>query len=334
MRYLNDVDSFFRNGFYKSMKAGEHRLLSYIKPALMVVLFSWVFCSCGDDGDSENQSQDPQQTELINKLITHKWYYSGYDVDFEETQRNSIYFFENGVGVTHFYRKSQWIGVEEEDETFTYKVTGLQVVVDYDHGDTFEYHYIDGKLYDINYFETYTPQNYTNKDFEYVKDFDPKEKEHKKEILESIKKNLQVEEYFDGYEYTYTFHKTLETIFPSSNIKYGIMFNGVCNQYKYCKKSYCKEHCWYKYVEKEQLKYKAYVYPVDGHDDYALYDMYLETKKNIEKKMQSGESLTESEKDLYRSIKTYLEDMQDNDYNAYPFVEIDDERFILEDYRF
>ena len=90
---------------------------------------------------------------------------------------------------------------------------------------------------------------------------------------------MKVVENYDGYFYKYIFDDSLDKIYPNSQIKYTICFHVVCNQYKYCKESWCDEHRWFSYAEKEGNKYIATIIPAHPND-WAEFEMYYSTMKN------------------------------------------------------
>lgn len=306
------------------------KTLRLISVGLMAVLMCVNFTACDPDPDPEEENNSLLKRELKN----HKWHYSGYDYELYEKQMFTMFFINDTCGVTHFYYKFMDIGgVTEDDVTFTYKVNGNNVIIKYDHGGTFNYLYADGILYSDDYSEVYYPQTYTSDDYQYLKEFDPAEKERKAKILETIERNLKVVENYDGYFYKYIFDDNLDKIYPNSQIKYAICFHGVCNQYKYCKESWCDEHRWFSYAEKEGNKYIATIIPAHPND-WAEFEMYYSTMKNIEQKINNGEWVSEEHYELYEDIDGYLKEICDNNFSAYPCVVIDNEAFELEGYKF
>lgn len=296
---------------------------------LLAVLMSFTIASCGDD------EEDEENNKLIEILKTNKWYHKGYDAELLEEQRFTMYFINEYCGVTHFWYKYIDLGSKSEaDVTFNYTIKDNTIIIHYDGGDTWKYLYIDGCIVLEDGTEIYKPQSYTIDDIKYIKQYDPKEIERKKNTLEIVNNNLKVKEDFDGYVYTYTFEETLAHLFPSSEISYGIMFYGVCRN-KYCDEHplYC-EHRWYADAEKNGEKYMVQILPVDYNNCWGEYEMYLESKNFVENKIKNGEQLSKEEKEYYERLIKLLKEMQDNYYTARPYVIIDKEPYILENYKF
>lgn len=307
------------------------KTLRFISTGLFAILLSFTLFSCSDDDDESGYGW--KDSKLKTELKSYKWVYNGYDPDLSETQKYTMYFINDTLGVTLFYNKGPYVGVDEEDMTFTYEIQGNVVIVDYDKGSTFEYLYADGVLCDYTYNEIYNHKICDAKDIEYMKKYDPEEIAKKEILKETIRKNLKVTEKFDGNAYVYTFENTLKKIYPTSDIKFAICFYGVCNQYKYCKQSYCDDHKWYGEAEKDGNNYTVTILPIYP-EQWGEYELYLNTKKNINQKIQNGEVLTESEKELYKSVSRYLIEMSKTNYDSYPCVVLDGVSYEFEDFRF
>lgn len=304
--------------------------LKFLQTLLLCTVLSLCFTACSSE--DEEESVIAGGNDIRTELKSKKWYYTYYDVDNLSEEKITIYFINDTCGVTYAWWRFLDISGSDSSKstTFEYEVIDNRVIL-YSSGITIEYYYVDGYL--IKEDECYESLSYNSSDYAYIKEFDPAEKERKKKILETIKENLKVTESFDGVEYTYTFDNTLDKIYPSSKIEYYIEFDGVCNNYKYCKKKYCDDHKWYIKAEKNGNKYVVNLFPV--HPEYwAPYSEYLQTKDALEDKINSGLTLSNSEKDLYNSVKEYIEKQTNNNYDSYPCVKIDGEDYELEYYNY
>ena len=313
------------------MMSYKHFFLKTFVFAVFVII-GCCLSSCSEDGPgSTNES-----SALISKLKSKKWVYNGYDVDLLEKQVITLYFIDDTHGVEHEYYKYLDISssATEYDNPFTYSISGDKIVIRYTKsGDSITLQYVGNSLIWISGEQIYYEKNYSTEDYAYVKKYDPAEQEKENQIQKDVNNNLSVTIKQSEGGWLYTFNTSaLERLYPSSKIEYGVFYSGVCNKYKYCKQSYCSEHEYYVYAKKNGGKYSALVYPCDPNEDNGEYQIYWDTYTTLSEKINKGISLSESEKDLYNSVKQYMDDILDCDYDDTPFAKIDGKFYRLENF--
>lgn len=314
----------------------QHNMMSYKHFFLKTFAFAvFVIIGCCLSSCSEDEAGSSNESSaIISKLKSKKWVYNGYDVELLEQQRFSMYFINETCGITDFFYRFIDLGTSSKSVvTFTYQISGNKIVIEYEHGGRWEYYYVDNHIISDNGSEIYNPQELTQSDWELIKQHDPAEKDKEKQIQKNVNNNLSVTVKQSEGGWLYTFNTSaLERLYPSSNIEYGVFYSGVCNKYKYCKKSYCSEHEYYVYAKKDGSKYSALVYPCDPNDGVANYEMYLGTYNVLTERLSRGESLSDSEKTLFSNVKGYLDDILDCDYDDTPFAKIDGKFYRLENF--
>lgn len=307
----------------------------FLSKTLFITAFVIIGCAISACSEDEAGTSGESAT-FISKLKSKKWVYNGYDVDLLEKQVITLYFINDTHGVEHEYYKFLDISnsTREYDNPFTYNISGDKIVIRYTKsGDSFTLQYAGNSLIWTSGEQIYYEHNYSTEDYAYIKKYDPTEQDKEKQIQKNVNNNLSVTVKQSEGGWLYTFNTSaLERLYPSSKIEYGVIYSGVCNNYRYCKQSYCSEHEYYVYAKKDGSKYSALVYPCDPNEDNGEYQLYWETYTTLTEKINKGISLSGSEKDLYNSVKQYMDEFLDCNYDDTPFAKIDGKFYRLENF--
>lgn len=126
------------------------------------------------------------------------------------------------------------------------------------------------------------------------------------------------------YRWFYTFSSDLKEKLPDKKIEFGVLWGGDSDGDGISDLSTML-------VDGES---EVVVYPIKSVDYYASFYFSLKTYDSIEKKIASGEKLTESESRLYKDVINTLEEALYKYFEAEPFVKVDGVLYILKVDRF
>lgn len=296
------------------------RKIKFAASNLLLVMMCFMFAACPPDPDPE------LDIDLVNTLKMYKWEYYYVD-DFSDTDYGGfwgtstyrLYFMDNNSGFEHVIYKDHDTSLGDSKDSyfmkFTYRVSGNTVRLRYENGaETYTYTY-KGSYLESDDGTRYIGSKMTQSD----KDFVDRKAQELEEEEENEKISSDISDYVTAtgnfYEedliIRFTINTELDDEFPSKTFKYGIEYGyGNYNKTTYCEMS-----------GKSSETFRMSVL----FDECAL---YMESYTTWQERISNGEQLTQSEKDLLKDLKFYIEKYI-NDFQARIFVEFNGERYYV-----
>lgn len=296
------------------------RKIKFAASNLLLVMMCFMFAACPPDPDPE------PDIDLVNTLKMYKWEYYYVD-DFSDTDYGGywgtstyrLYFMDNNSGFEHVIYKDHDTSLGDSKDSyfmkFTYRVSGNTVRLRYENGaETYTYTY-KGSYLESDDGTRYISSKMTQSD----KDFVDRKAQELEEEEENEKISSDISDYVTAtgnfYEedliIRFTINTELDDEFPSKSFKYGIEYGyGNYNKTAYCEMS-----------GKSSETFRMSVL----FDECAL---YMESYTTWQERISNGEQLTQSEKDLLKDLKFYIEKYI-NDFQARIFVEFNGERYYV-----
>ena len=304
----------------------------FIGTGLLVALFCFTLVSC--DKDEEEESN------LIETLKKHKWTYKYVD-DFTdtsyggyyETSTYNFYFLDNNIGYQYdvYTDHDSYFGTETTRwfGKFTYSISDNTINIRYtDNGNKTSFEYVSGYLAQNG--DYYTPKVMTQSDRDFLNNQikqlgdENVDKELELDLYDNIDELITVTGEFIEEDLTYKFNIKCDGLFNKYPQKYHEFTFGA--ELKYSNNYKNNGDGLRKYTLDMSEKNKTYIISVFIDDG-----MYMSVYNNIRAKIDRGESLTESEKDLFHSIiRDLVESLSSIEIRV--FIEWDGEEFdIYED---
>lgn len=296
------------------------RKIKFAASNLLLVMMCFMFAACPPDPEPE------PDIDLVNTLKMYKWEYYYVD-DFSDTDYGGywgtstyrLYFMDNNSGFEHVIYKDHDTSLGDSKDSyfmkFTYRVSGNTVRLRYENGaETYTYTY-KGSYLESDDGTRYISSKMTQSD----KDFVDRKAQELEEEEENEKISSDISDYVTAtgnfYEedliIRFTINTELDDEFPSKSFKYGIEYGyGNYNKTTYCEMS-----------GKSSETFRMSVL----FDECAL---YMESYTTWQERISNGEQLTQSEKDLLKDLKFYIEKYI-NDFQARIFVEFNGERYYV-----
>lgn len=267
----------------------------------MKKLHSWGFCLIAAvmflvfTGCSSDPDPGMEESNLIETLKKNKWVYS-YVEDWTDTSYGgyygtgniTLYFLDNNVGygfqVHRDYDSDLGNSTNEYFWDFTYSVSGNKVIC----GNT-TYTYSGGYLIDGN--DYYEPSEMTQSDRERIanEDISSNMDDYVKVTGELIEDSLIYRIIVDQEKFSERYpQKKLEY---TLDLEFGDYRDSFYEYYDYT-------------LEMGGKSIVTFAVPLAS----VSYEMYFSTYKNIRAKIDRGEDLSESEKELFESILDYLQE--------------------------
>ena len=289
-----------------------------------IVCFSLTSCG-GDDstvfGSGGGGGGGGDNSDLVNILMSKKWYYSTSDIDeysygwAQYTQTWTYYFIDDKNCICYWTTKdndsdlgtSKNSGVNE----YTYTVSGNTVSLS--SGTTFTYS--DGYLIDDD--EYFQGLGLDSDDYSKIVEW--RDQMSYDDVIDDTNNFSTKITETDKYHKKLTVKSSLSSIYPGKKIKFWIIFN-----------TYYKGK-WEEYdrfsVDLSSSSSTSDGFIVDNL--YAMldsYSLYLSIVEELIQKKQLGESLSPDEEDLYKDSKKIL-DEKISDYSFDYMLEIGDKEY-------
>lgn len=277
-----------------------------------------VFNACSD-------SDDVASGNLVDVLKNNKWQFEYVD-DYNESQYGDyfytytyrLYFMDNNVGYHYTVEKEYESGSGYSQESyfskFTYNVSGNTVEVRFKNG-TDTYIYNGGFLMLGD--DAYIPSTMTQSDRDFVnrKAQEIDDEEETNEIVNNLDDYVSVTSEFveENLCIEFTLNTMLSEYYPDKSFEYGIEY-GYGNYY------------YTSNLDMEGKSSKNFTMSV-LFDECAL---WMKSYTELVDKINSGEELTESERDLFEGIIDEIE-RKVKSFKARIFVALNDKRYYVYD---
>ena len=293
--------------------------IKFLTSNLLLVMMCFMFAACPPDPEP-----DIEEGNLVNTLKMYKWEYYYVD-DFSDTDYGGfwgtstyrLYFMDNSSGFEHVIYKDHDTSLGDSKDSyfmkFTYSVSGNTVRLRYENGsETYTY---KGSYLESDDGTRYIGSKMTQSDKDFVdrKAQELEEEEENEEISSDISDYVTATGNFyeEDLIIRFTINTELDDKFPSKSFKYGIEYGyGNYNKTTYCEMS-----------GKSSETFRMSVL----FDECAL---YMESYTTWQERISNGEQLTQSQKDLLKDLKFYIEKYI-NDFQARIFVEFNGERYYV-----
>lgn len=263
--------------------------LHSLASCLMIAMMCLVIAACSSDSDS-----DLDESYLIETLKKNKWVYS-YVEDWTDTSYGghygtgniTLYFLDNNAGYgfqVHRDHSNLGNSTNEYFWDFTYSASGNKVTI----GNR-TYTYTGGFLVDGE--DYYKPSEWTQSDRERIanEDISSNMNDYVKVTGELIEDSLIYRIIVDQEKFSERYpQKKLEY---TLDLEFGDYRDSFYEYYDYT-------------LEMGGKSIETFAVPLAS----VSYEMYFSTYKNIRAKIDRGEDLSESEKELFESILDYLQE--------------------------